>query len=138
MEVYVDDILVKSKKRQQHTEDLKECFDQLRKYGVKLNPQKCTFGVEGGKFLGYLVTQRGIEANPDKITAIRKMKEPQTIKEVQQLAGRIAALNRFISRAADRGLPFFKILQNTKNFLWTDECGRAFMELKSYLKNPRC
>ncbi|KAL0444567.1 UNVERIFIED_CONTAM: hypothetical protein Slati_2179400 [Sesamum latifolium] len=64
------------------------------------------------------------------------MKEPRTIKEVQQLAGRIAALNRFISRAADRGLPFFKILQNTKNFLWTDECGRAFMELKSYLEKP--
>ncbi|KAL0460959.1 UNVERIFIED_CONTAM: Transposon Ty3-G Gag-Pol polyprotein [Sesamum latifolium] len=86
IEVYVDDILVKSKERQQHTKDLKECFDQLRKYGVKLNPQKCTFGVEGGKFLGYLVTQRGIEANPDKITAIQQMKEPRSIKEVQQLA----------------------------------------------------
>ncbi|KAL0460779.1 UNVERIFIED_CONTAM: Polyprotein P3 [Sesamum latifolium] len=93
MEVYVYDVLVKSKKRQQHMEDLGECFTQLKKYGVKLNPQKCTFGVEGGKFLGYLVTQRGIEANPDKITAIQQMKEPRTIKEVQQLAGKITALN---------------------------------------------
>ncbi|KAL0395281.1 UNVERIFIED_CONTAM: Retrovirus-related Pol polyprotein from transposon opus [Sesamum latifolium] len=136
MEVYVDDILVKSKKRQCHTEDLAECFAQLKKYSVKLNPQKCMFRVEGGKSLGYLVTQRGIEANPDKIIAIRQMKEPRTIKQVQQLADKIASLNQFISRAADQGLLFFKILRNTKNFQWTEECGQAFMELKSYLEQP--
>ncbi|KAL0312872.1 UNVERIFIED_CONTAM: hypothetical protein Sradi_5686500 [Sesamum radiatum] len=106
-------------------------FSSVKKYGVKLNPQKCTFEVERGKFLGYLVTQREIEANRDKIIAIQQMKEPRTIKEVQQ-----ATLHRFISRAADRGLPFFKILRNTKNFQWTEECGQAFMELKSYLERP--
>ncbi|KAL0455998.1 UNVERIFIED_CONTAM: hypothetical protein Slati_0939000 [Sesamum latifolium] len=105
-------------------------------HGVKLNPGKCVFGVEGGKFLGYLVTQRGIEANPDKIQAIQQMREPQTIREVQQLTGRMAALNRFISRARDRGLPFFRILRNIKNFRWTEECHQAFQELKSYLAHP--
>ncbi|KAL0430064.1 UNVERIFIED_CONTAM: Retrovirus-related Pol polyprotein from transposon [Sesamum radiatum] len=136
MKVYVDDMLVKSKKREQHIDDLRECFEQLKKYGVKLNPKKCVFGVEGGKFLGYLVTQRGIKANPDKILAIQQMRESSTIKEVQLLTGRMAALKRFISRAADRELPFFKILRNTRNFQWTSECSWAFSELKSYLSKP--
>ncbi|KAL0401874.1 UNVERIFIED_CONTAM: hypothetical protein Slati_4217300 [Sesamum latifolium] len=116
--------------------DLLESASKLKIYGVKLNPKKCLFGVEGGKFLGYLVTQRGIKANPDKIRAIQEMREPQTIKEVQQLTGRMAALNRFISQAGDRGLPFFRILRNIKNFQWTEECHRAFQELKSYLARP--
>ncbi|KAL0456023.1 UNVERIFIED_CONTAM: Polyprotein P3 [Sesamum latifolium] len=136
MEIYVDDMLVKNLRREHHLLDLRECFEQLKRYGVKLNPKKCVFGVEGGKFLGYLVSQRGIEANPDKIQAIQQMREPQTIKEVQQLIGRMAALNRFISRAGDRGLPFFKILRNIKNFQWTEECHRAFQELKAYLTRP--
>ncbi|KAL0378882.1 UNVERIFIED_CONTAM: hypothetical protein Sradi_3193700 [Sesamum radiatum] len=101
MEIYVDDMLVKNQSRDHHLLDLEECFKQLNTYGVKFNPKKCVFGV-GGKFLGYLVTQRGIEANPDKIQVIQQMREPQTIKEVQQLTGRMAALNRFISWAWDR------------------------------------
>ncbi|KAL0312803.1 UNVERIFIED_CONTAM: hypothetical protein Sradi_5679600 [Sesamum radiatum] len=107
-----------------------------QRHGVKLNPKKCVFGVEGGKFLGYLVTQRGIEANPDKIQAIQQMREPRNVREVQQLTGRMAALNRFISRAGDKGLPFFKILRNMKNFEWTEKCHQAFQELKSYLTHP--
>ncbi|KAL0414897.1 UNVERIFIED_CONTAM: hypothetical protein Sradi_1691400 [Sesamum radiatum] len=101
----------------------------------KTQPEKCVFGVEEGKFLGYLVIQREIEANPDKIQAIQQMREPQTIREVQ-LTGRMVALNRFISRAGDKGLPFFITLRNIKNFQWTKECHQAFQELESYLARP--
>ncbi|XP_073152672.1 uncharacterized protein [Henckelia pumila] len=105
----------------------------LRKYKMKLNPEKCAFGVRGGKFLGYMVFQRGIEANPEKIKAILSMAPLKSIKGMQELAGRMAALNRFISRSADRGLPFFKVLRQGKGFRWTEECQHAFEDLKKYL-----
>ncbi|KAL0298937.1 UNVERIFIED_CONTAM: Retrovirus-related Pol polyprotein from transposon opus [Sesamum radiatum] len=111
MEVYIDDMLVKSEKEQDHIKDLEECFQILTTFGMKLNPAKCTFGVRGGRFLGYMISERGIEANPEKINAIMDMSPPKSIREVQKLAGRLAALNRFISRSADKGLPFFKILR---------------------------
>ena len=98
---------------------------------MKLNPNKCAFGVLSGKFLGFMVSHRGIEANPDKIQAILNMKPPQNIKEVQSLTGRVAALNRFVSKATDKCLPFFKVLK--KAFEWTDECQRAFQDLKECL-----
>ncbi|GMP41408.1 hypothetical protein CsSME_00011521 [Camellia sinensis var. sinensis] len=78
---------------------------------MKLNPEKCAFGVGPGKFLGFMVSQRGIEANPEKIKALVEMQSPRTVKEVQRLTGRVAALNRFISRATDKCLPFFKVLR---------------------------
>ena len=99
VEVYVDDMLVKSKKDDDHLADLKETFQMLRKYNMKLNPAKCVFGVSSGKFLGFMVSQRGIEANPDKIKAILEMSPPKTIKEIQSLTGKAAALNRFVSRS---------------------------------------
>ncbi|KAL2235239.1 UNVERIFIED_CONTAM: Gag-Pol polyprotein [Sesamum indicum] len=136
MEVYVDDMLVKSQKLEEHLEHLKATFAIMREYGMKLNPNKCTFDIGGGKFLGYMVSERGIEANPEKIEAILKLKSPTSLKEVQKLTGRIASLNRFISRSADRNLHFFKILKKVKGFEWTDECERAFQELKNYLKSP--
>ena len=102
-----------------------------RQYSMKLNPSKCAFGVSSGKFLGFMVSYRGIEANPNKIQAMLDMKPPQNIKEVQSLTGRIAALNRFVSKATDKCLPFFKIL--IKTFEWTDDCQRAFEDLKAYL-----
>ena len=89
MEVYVDDMLVKSKTEEDHIAHLSKCFSILRKYGMKLNPAKCTFGVKGGKFLGYLVTERGIEANPEKIKAIQDLPHPTCLAEVQQLVGKI-------------------------------------------------
>ena len=101
---------------------------------MKLNPTKCAFRVSSRKFLGHLVSRRGIEANPEKIQAIINMQSPRTNKEIQSLAGRVAALNRFISRATDRCLPFFKILR--KAFEWSEECERAFQELKRYLASP--
>uniref|UniRef100_A0A2N9HFP5 RNA-directed DNA polymerase n=1 Tax=Fagus sylvatica TaxID=28930 RepID=A0A2N9HFP5_FAGSY len=120
VEVYVDDMLVKTKDERKHLEDLKETFETLRRYRMKLNPNKCVFGVSSGKFLGFMVSQRGIEANPDKIKAVLEMTPPRTTKEVQSLTGRVAALNRFVSRATDKCLPFFKTLR--KAFVWTDEC----------------
>jgi ribonuclease HI len=134
VEVYVDDMLVKSKKDDDHLADLKETFQALRRYSMKLNPAKCVFGVSSGKFLGFMVSQRGIEANPDKIKAILEMSPPKTVKEVQSLTGKAAALNRFVSRSTDKCLPFFKILR--KAFKWTEECQQAFEELKAYLTSP--
>ena len=101
---------------------------------MKLNPSKCVFGVASGKFLGFMVSQRGIEANSEKVQAIINMVSPRTVKEVQKLTGRIVALNRFISRAMDKCLPFFKTLKQA--FAWTDECEAAFQDLKRYLSNP--
>ncbi|KAL0428288.1 UNVERIFIED_CONTAM: Pro-Pol polyprotein [Sesamum latifolium] len=105
VEVYADDMLVKSKKAEDHIADLEETFAVLRKYRLKLNPAKCAFGVQGGHFLGFMVTQRGIEANPLKIKAILDMKAPACVNEVQRLTGRIAALSRFISKSVEKRLP---------------------------------
>ena len=131
VEVYVNDMLVKSLDEGKHLDDLQETFNTLRRYNMKFNPNKCAFGVASGKFLGFMVSHRGIEANPEKIKAILDMKSPQSIKEIQSLTGRVAALNRFVSKATDRCLPFFKVLK--KGFEWTDECQRAFQDLKNYL-----
>ncbi|XP_075670202.1 uncharacterized protein LOC142639965 [Castanea sativa] len=120
VQVYVDDMLVKSRREEDHSEDLKETFDTLRFYNMKLNPGKCAFGVTAGNFLGYMVSQRGIEANPDKIRAIMEMAPPKNVKEVQSLNDKVAALNRFVLRATDKCLPFFRTLK--KSFEWTTEC----------------
>ena len=101
---------------------------------MKLNPNKCAFGVIAGKFLGFMVSQRGIEVNPEKIRAIMELEPPMTAKEVQSLNGKIAALNRFISKAMDKCLPFFHTLR--KSFEWTNECQKAFEDLKKYLSSP--
>lgn len=132
--MYVDDMLVKSKEEDDHLDDLKETFNTLRQYSMKLNPSKCAFGVSSGKFLGFMVSRRGIEANPEKVKAILKISSPRTIKEVQSLTGRVVVLNRFVSRATDKCLPFFKTLK--KAFAWTEECEAAFQDLKQYLSNP--
>ncbi|XP_041001619.1 uncharacterized protein K02A2.6-like [Juglans microcarpa x Juglans regia] len=134
MEVYVDDLLVKSKKAEQHLDDLRETLMVLRKYKMKLNPHKCAFGVELGKFLGFMVSERGIEANPEKIRAIMDMPPPRNINEVQKLTGRITALGHFIARSTDRCLPFFGVLRKARE--WDEDCSRAFDELKEYLVHP--
>lgn len=134
VEVYVNDMLVKSVQASDHISDLRKTFDTLRRYEMKLNPTKYAFGVSFGKFLGYLVSQRGIEANPEKVRAVLEMQPPRTTKQLQQLTGRIAALNRFISRSTDKCLPFFKTLK--KAFVWDLKCEEAFGQLKEYLMNP--
>ena len=132
--VYVDDMLIKSKEESAHLDDLRETFTTLRQYQMKLNPSKCAFGVASGKFLKFMVSQKGIEANPKKVRVIFDMTSPKTVKEVQKLTGRIAALNRFVSKATDKCFPFFKTLKQA--FAWTDECEKAFQDLKHYLSNP--
>ena len=131
VEVYVDDMLVKSLDEGKLLDDLQETFDTLKRYNMKLNPSKCAFGVASGKFLGFMVSHKEIEANPEKIKAILDMKSPQNIKEVQSLTGRVAALNKFVSKATDKCLPFFRVLK--KAFKWTDKYQKAFQDLKMYL-----
>ena len=101
---------------------------------MKLNPSKCVFGVTAGKFLGFMVSQRGIEVNSEKVRAILELEPPRTVKAVQSLNGKVAALNRFVSKATDKCLPFFRVLR--KSFEWTDECQKAFDDLKKYLSSP--
>ncbi|WOG87665.1 hypothetical protein DCAR_0206896 [Daucus carota subsp. sativus] len=114
MEVYVDDMLVKSLNKADHLEHLKEAFEVLRTHKMMLNPAKCAFGVGSGKFLGLMVSKRGIEANPDKIKAILDMEPPKSVRDVQKLTGRIAALGRFVSKSGDKCLPFFKVLHGAE------------------------
>ena len=104
-------MVVKSRIESQHTEDLRGVFEILRQHKLRLNAEKCTFGVGAGKFLGYLISTRGIEANPDQIEAVNRFKPPSNPKEVQVLTGMLAALNRFISKFADRCWPFYQLLK---------------------------
>jgi hypothetical protein len=105
---YVDDIVVKSIQRRDHIGDLVETFANLRAVNLILNPEKCVFGIHKGKVLGCLVSTKVIEANPDKIKVLVEMQDPVSVKDVQKLTRRVAALNRFIPRAAERSLPFSK------------------------------
>ena len=115
IEVYVDDLLTKSTKAEDHIANLTKTFNTLRAYKMKLNLAKCAFGVITGKFLGFLVTERGIEANPDKIWALMEMKPLTNLKEIQRLTGRMTALSRFVSKATDHCYPFFKAIKKGKN-----------------------
>jgi ribonuclease HI len=133
VEVYVDDIVVKSKRGSTLVEDLTLVFDKLRATRTTLNPDKCVFRVSTGKLLGFLVSHWGIEANPKKIKAIEAIRPPAHIKDVQKLMGSLAALSRFISRLAERALPFFKLLRKSGPFSWTEEAEQAFQELKQHL-----
>ena len=130
IEIYIDDMVVKRKMVSEHLGDLQVVFEILRSYKLRLNTSKCSFGVGSSKFLGYMVTHRGIEVNPDQIKAINNMQTPRNLKEVQKLTGMAATLNRFISRSADRCRPFFLLINKWKNFEWTKECAEAFQQLK--------
>ena len=136
IEVYVDDMVVKSKVVSEHVGDLVNIFGILRKHKLRLNASKCSFGVGSGKFLGYMVTHKGIEVNPDQIKAINGLQAPWNPKEVQKLMGMTAALNRFISRSADRCRLFFLLLHKWKGFEWTEKCVVAFQQLKENLSQP--
>ena len=134
MEVYIDDMLVKSTTAELQIAHLSEEFQILREYNMKLNPSKCAFRLSARKFLGFIANNRGIEANPDKIKAVLDMPPPSGIKEVQHLTGRIATLDRFVSRASDKCQPFFQVLK--KAFQWDTKCKVAFSALKTYLSSP--
>ena len=134
IKVYIDDMLVKSTTAELHITHLSEAFQILREYNMKLNPTKCVFEVSTGKFLGFIVNNRGIEANPDKIKAVLDMPPSLSIKEVQHLTGRIAVLSRFVSKASDKCQPFFQVLK--KAFQWDTHCEEVFAALKTYLSSP--
>jgi hypothetical protein len=131
LEVYVDDIIVKYRKSSNLIADLEESFNNLRQFNIKLNSKKCTFEVPRGKLLGYIITERYIEANPDKISAIVEIGQVRNIKDVQWLMGCLAALSCFVSRLGERGLPLYKLLKKSDSFRWTDETQKALDELKA-------
>jgi hypothetical protein len=120
----VDDVVVKTRNSNALIADLEETFASLREYQWKLNPNECIFGVPSGKLLDFIISHCGIEANPEKISAITNMKAPTCIKDVQKLTGCMAALNRFISRLGQRGLPFFKLLKTPRE-VHVDPKGRS-------------
>ena len=133
IEVYIDYMVVESKAVSEHVGDLGDIFEILRKHKLRLNASKCSFGVGSGKFLGYIFTHRGIEVNPNQVKAINSLQPPWNPKEVQKLIGMTAALNRFISRSADKCRLFFQLLNKWKGFEWTEKCASDFQQLKEYL-----
>ncbi|KAK1611124.1 hypothetical protein QYE76_034797 [Lolium multiflorum] len=136
VQVYIDDVVITSKKGSTLIEDLKETFDNLDKFCLKLNPTKCSFGVPAGELLGFLVSARGIEANPEKIQAIVTMRKPTKLKEIQQLTGRVAALSRFVARLGEKALPFYALIKQGEKFQWNEEADRAFENLKRAISTP--
>ena len=136
IKIYIDDMVVKSKMVSEHLGDLRIIFEILRNYKFCFNAFKCSFGVGSGKFLGYMVTHRRIEVNPDQIKAINNLRSPRNPKEVQKLTGMATALNRFISWSADWCRPFFLLINKWKGFEWIEECATTFQQLKDYLARP--
>jgi hypothetical protein len=137
VEAYVDDIIVKTKRASDLLSDLETTFKCLRAKGVKLNPEKCVFGVPRGMLLGFIVSERGIEANPEKIVAITSMGLIKDLKGVQRVMGCLAALSRFISRLGEKGLPLYRLLRKAECFTWTPEAEEALENLKALLtKTP--
>ena len=122
VEVYIDDMLVKSVKKEDHLEHLKEVLRILRMDKLRLNASKCVFSVSLGKFLGHMISCRGIEANPDQVSALLNLEEPKNAKQIQHLTGKIAVLGRFISKLADKCHPFFRLLGKKRKFLWDKDC----------------
>ena len=129
-------MVIKSRQVEEHLADLGEVFSVLRKHKLRLNASSVLFGLAWKKFLGYMITHQGIEVNPEQIKATDSLHPPQIPKEVQKLTGMAAALNRFISRSANRCRPFFRLLHKWKDFHWTEECVVAFEILKQYLSSP--
>ncbi|XP_028208435.1 uncharacterized protein LOC114391656 [Glycine soja] len=136
IEVYVDDMIVKSGTEEEHVEYLLKMFQRLRKYQLRLNPNKCTFGVRSGKLLGFIVSQKGIEVDPDKVKAIREMPVPQTEKQVRGFLGRLNYISRFISHMTATCGPIFKLLRKDQGIVWTEDCQKAFDSIKNYLLEP--
>ncbi|GAU50120.1 hypothetical protein TSUD_192410 [Trifolium subterraneum] len=136
LEVYMDDMIVKSEEEIDHTVHLKRVFDQARRFNMRFNPEKCTFGVKAGKFLGFYITERGIEANPDKCRAFFDYPTPKSKKSIQTLNGMLTSMARFVAKSAQHALPLFKLLRKETTFEWTEECEGALQHLKRALSEP--
>jgi len=136
VEVHVDDMVVKSQSRHQHAQDLSAVFSALCQYNLRLNPDKCVFGIDRSKFLGFMLTQRSIEANPEKCKAIIEMRSPTNVKEVQRLIGHLTAISRFLPKLAEQTQPIIQLLKKSAKFTWTDDCEQIFQKLKTSLTSP--
>jgi hypothetical protein len=137
IQVYIDDVVITTRKEESLISDLTEAFDNLNRYKLKLNPTKCSFGVSAWQLLGFLVSARGIEANPEKIQAILTMGKPAKLHNVQKLVGRIAALSQFVARLGEKALPFYALMKKSDDkFEWTEEADIAFAQLKKVLSTP--
>jgi len=136
VQAYVDNMVITSEEERQHVADMEELFETRGKYNLKLNPEKCVLGVEAGKFLGFMLTERGIEANLNKCVALIRMRSPAAVKEVQQLTERMAALSRFLSVSEDKGYLYFQCLKKNNCVIWTPKCEEALIKLKAYLSSP--
>jgi hypothetical protein len=136
VEAYVDDIVVKSKRVNNLVDDLDISFNCLKEKNIKLNHEKCVFGVPRGMLLGFIVSERGIEANPEKISTITKMGPIQDLKGMQRVTGYLAALSRFISRLGEKALHLYRLLKKSEHFSWTLEAEEALTKLKAILSNP--
>nr|CAN80607.1 hypothetical protein VITISV_033525 [Vitis vinifera] len=136
VEVYVDGMIVKSRGRADHLDALERFFERIRKFRLRLNPKKCTFGVTSGKLLGHMVSEPGIEVDPDKIKAILDMPAPKTEKEIRSFLGRLQYINRFIARLTDICEPIFRLLRKNQPKIWNDDCQLAFEKIKEYLLSP--
>jgi hypothetical protein len=133
VEAYVDDIVVKTREADDLVNDLRVAFDCLRANGVKLNPEKCVFGVPRGMLLGYIISKRGIEPNPEKVTALERMGSIRDLKGVQKVLECLTALSRFISRLGEKGLPLYRLLKKHERFFWTVEAQEGLDKLKATL-----
>jgi hypothetical protein len=136
IEVYVDDMIAKSRTEEDHLVNLRKLFVRLRKFKLHLNPAKCTFGVRSGKLLVFIVSQKGIEVDPDKVRAIQDMPAPRTEKEVCGFLGRLNYISKFISHLTATCEPIFKLLRKNQSIVWNDDCQGAFDKIKKYLQEP--
>ncbi|XP_024164584.1 uncharacterized protein LOC112171668 [Rosa chinensis] len=138
LEIYIDDVVVKSQKKEDHIADLRKVFERMRRHRLKMNPAKCVFGVQAGDFLGFIVHQRGIEVPEDKASAVINASPPRTKKELQRLLGKINFLRRFISNSAGKIQPFSPLLrlQGQNEFVWEAKHQEAFDSIKAYLASP--
>ncbi|XP_050877297.1 uncharacterized protein LOC127081051, partial [Lathyrus oleraceus] len=136
IEVYVDDMIAKSQSEEDHIDHLQKLFEHLRKFRLRLNPAKCTFGVRSGKLLGFIVSQRGIEVDPDKVRAIQEMPAPRTEREVRGFLGRLNYISRFISHMTATCEPIFKLLRKDQAVEWNSDCQMAFERIGQYLQEP--
>ncbi|PKI45174.1 hypothetical protein CRG98_034435, partial [Punica granatum] len=122
VEVYVDDMIAKSKEGEDHLVNLKRLFDRLKEYKLRLNPAKCTFGARSGKLLGFVVSERGIEVDPDKVKAIKELPPPSSVREVRGFLGRLNYIARFIANLTDKCQPLFRLLRKNASIEWDEEC----------------
>ena len=136
IEVYVDDMIAKSQTEEEHLVHLMKLFERLRKFRLRLNPNKCTFGVRSGKLLGFIVSEKGIEVDPSKVKAIQEMPVPKTEKEVRGFLGRLNYISRFISHLTATCEPIFRLLKKSQTNRWNDNCQAAFDKIKEYLTEP--